>query len=268
MKLIFYFAVSLVYGFLLLPVVMIAWSSVATSPILTFPPTGFTLDWYQAIPSEFISALKVSLQVATATTVLATVVGVPAALAIVRGRFPGRRLINLFCLSPLMVPTLVIGVASFQFWARMTDIIGFNPGGSILGVVLGQAAFTTPYVIRSALAGQANLDSSLEEAALSLGARPLRTFFKITLPILAPGITSGAILAFLMSLDDVPVSLFMGGGAATTLPVKIFTSIQFSLDPQVMAIATILMMMSLLLMLALEWTMGIDKFFGIRESAK
>src|SRR5262249_17990118 len=139
MKPIFYFVVCLVYGFLLLPVVMTAWSSVATSPILIFPPTGFTLNWYQAIPVEFISALKVSVQVAIATTALATIVGVPAALAVVRGDFPGRRLINLFCLSPLMVPTLVIGVASFQFWARMTDIIGFNPTGSILGIVLGQA---------------------------------------------------------------------------------------------------------------------------------
>jgi putative spermidine/putrescine transport system permease protein len=268
MSLLFYLAVGLVYGFLLLPVIMTAWSSVATSPILTFPPRGFTFDWYQAIPSEFMTALKVSLQVGCVTTALATLVGVPAALAIARGRFPGRGLINLFCLSPLMVPTLVIGVASFQFWIRSTDVLGVNLGGTLWGIALGQAAFTVPYVIRTTLAGHANFDWSLEEAALGLGASPARVFSRVTLPMLMPGITSGAIFAFLMSLDDVPVALFMGGGAATTLPVKIFTSIQFSLAPYVMAVATILMAMSLVLMLVLGRSLGLDKFFGIGRIAK
>ena len=158
MKLMFYLAVGLVYGFLLLPVIMTGWSSVATSPMLTFPPRGFTLEWYQAIPGEFMTALKVSLEVGFVTTALATLVGVPAALAIARGRFRGRALINLFCLSPLMVPTLVIGVASFQFWVRAADLIKFNPGGTLWGIALAQAAFTIPYVIRAALAGQANFE--------------------------------------------------------------------------------------------------------------
>lgn len=268
MKSIFYLAVGLVYGFLLLPVLMTGWSSVATSPMLTFPPRGFTLDWYQAIPGEFVNALKVSLEVGLVTTVVATLVGVPAALAIARGRFPGRALISLFCLSPLMVPTLVIGVASFQFWAQASEVVGFNPGGTLWGIALAQAAFTVPYVVRAALIGQANFDPSLEEAALGLGASPARVFFKITLPLLMPGITSGAIFAFLMSLDDVPVALFMGGGAATTLPVKIFTSIQFSLAPYIMAVATLLMTVSLILMLALDRSFGLDKFFGIRRTTK
>jgi putative spermidine/putrescine transport system permease protein len=267
MKTVFYSFVALIYAFLLTPVVMTVWGSVATSPILAFPPRGFTLDWYREIPTEFFAALKVSLQVATATTAVATIVGVPAALAIVRGGFPGRSLVSAFCLSPLMVPTLVVGVAGFQFWIRAVDVLGYNITGSILGVIVGQAAFTIPYVIRSALAGQANFDSSFEEAALGLGSNPVRTFFTVTLPLLAPGITSGAIFAFLMSLDDVPIALFMGGGAATTLPVKIFTSIQFSLDPQVMAIASLLMAMSLALMAAIEVIFGLDRFFGIRKSS-
>jgi len=267
MRTIFYSFVALVYTFLLVPVVMTVWGSVATSPMLTFPPRGFTLDWYRAIPAEFFAALTVSLEVAIATTVLATIVGVPAALAIVRGGFPGRSIVSAFCLSPLMVPTLVLGVAGFQFWTRAADVIGYNITGSILGVVVGQSAFTIPYVIRSALAGQANLDRSFEEAALGLGSSPIRTFFTVTLPLLAPGITSGAIFAFLMSLDDVPIALFMGGGAATTLPVKIFTSIQFSLDPQIMAIASLLMAMSLVLMIMIEAIFGLEKFFGIRKSS-
>jgi putative spermidine/putrescine transport system permease protein len=268
MKVLFYFAVALVYSFLLLPVVMTAWSSVATSPMLSFPPTGFTLAWYEAIPGEFLSALQASLLVGCITTVFATVVGVPAALAIARGRFRGRGIINLFCLSPLMVPTLVIGVASFQFWLRAADFTGFNPGGTIWGIALAQTAFTVPYVVRAALAGHANFDASLEEAALGLGAAPARVFFKVTLPILMPGITSGAIFAFLMSLDDVPVALFMGGGAATTLPVKIFTSIQFSLAPYLMSVATLLMIVSLALMLILDRTFGLDRFFGIRQRTR
>lgn len=257
--------VALVLAFLMLPIVVTVWSSFASSPVLVFPPSGFTLEWYRNIPQAFLDGLKVSLIVAIGTTALAVVVGTPAALAIVRGRFIGRRFLNAFCLSPLMVPTLVIGVAGFQFAIRASDLTGLSLGGTIAGIILGQSAFTIPYVVRGAIAGQAHFDLAVEEAAMSLGATPAQTFFRVTLPLLAPGIASGAIFAFVMSLDDVPVALFLGGGDATTLPVQIFTSIAFSFSANVMAAATLLLGVSLVLTLALDLLFGLDRFFGVAK---
>jgi putative spermidine/putrescine transport system permease protein len=255
--------VAAVFAFLLLPIVMTVLSSVASSSVLAFPPRGFTLRWYEQIAPDYIQALKISLVVAVGTTVIATLVGGPAALAIARGRFFGRRLLNAFCLSPLMVPTLVIGIAGFQFLVRASDLVGLTIAGTVVGVIIAQSAFTIPFVVRAVIAGQAHFDHSLEEAAWSLGTPPLETFRRVTLPLLAPGLASGAIFAFIMSLDDVPIAMFVGGGDATTLPVKIFTSIEFSLSADIMAIATLIVAISLVLMLALDWLVGLDKFFGV-----
>jgi putative spermidine/putrescine transport system permease protein len=254
--------VAAVFAFLLLPIAMVVISSFSASAVMAFPPAGQTTRWYAAISPAFVQALNVSLLVAAGTTALATLVGTPAALALVRGRFPGRNLIGAFCLSPLMVPTLVIGIAAYQFTFVAFDVLGLSLGGSVTGLILGQTAFTIPFVIRAAVAGQAHFDSALEEAALSLGATPLQTFFRITLPLLAPGIVSGAIFAFLMSFDDIPVALYLGGGDATTLPVKIFTTIEFSFTADVMALASLIVFVSLALMVALDRFVGLDRFFG------
>ena len=254
--------VVLVFAFLLLPIAMVVISSFSASAVMAFPPTGLTTRWYTAISPAFLQALKVSLLVAIGTTAFATLVGTPAALALVRGRFPGKALIGAFCLSPLMVPTLVIGIAAYQFTFIAWDAFGLSLGGTIGGLILGQTAFTIPFVIRAVIAGQAHFDIALEEAALSLGATPLQTFCRVTLPLLAPGIVSGAIFAFLMSFDDIPVALYLGGGDATTLPVKIFTTIEFSFTADVMALAALIVFVSLALMVALDRFVGLDKFFG------
>lgn len=254
--------VALVFVFLLLPITMVVLTSFSESAVLKFPPTHFTLKWYQNISHEFVQALKISLIVSAGTTVLATVVGTMAALALVRGRFVGRTAMSAFCLSPLMVPTLVIGVAAFQFANHLWDLANVSLLGTIPGLILGQSAFTIPFVIRAAVAGQAHFDAAVEEAALSLGATPWQTFWRVTLPILLPGVVSGAVFAFVMSFDDVPVALFVGGGDVMTFPVKIYTSIEFSFDADLMAISTLVVGASLLVMLALDRLIGVDKFFG------
>lgn len=254
--------VALVFVFLLLPIAMVAVSSFAGSATLAFPPRDFTIHWYRAITPEFFEALRVSVLVALGTACLSTVIGTLAALGLSRGAFRGRTAIATFCLSPLMVPTLVIGVAAFQFSAIVWDVLGVSPAGTMTGLVLGQSAFAIPFVVRAVMAGQAHFDGSIEEAALNLGATPLQTFRRVTLPILAPGIASGAIFAFLMSFDDLPVALFMGGGAATTFPVKIYTSVEFSFDGDLMAVSTIVVVFSLFLMLVLDRLLGLDRFFN------
>ena len=253
---------ALVFFFLMLPIVSVVVSSFASSPVLYFPPSGFTLHWYRNINSEFTNALLVSLTVAAGTTAIAVVIGTFAALALVRGNFPGKRVLGVLFMSPLSVSTVVIGVAAFHYTIVLWDLFGVHLGGRILGLILGQSAFTIPFVIRAAIAGQAHFDMSIEEASLNLGATPLQTFFYITLPLIAPGIVSGGIFAFIMSFDDVPVALFLGGGDTMTLPVKIYTSIEFNFDADVMAMGTIVIVGLLVCMAILDRLVGLGTLFG------
>lgn len=249
------------FVFLLAPIVMVVVSSFNGVGVFAFPPRSFTTRWYQEIDPSFYSALYVSLIVATITSVFACIVGVPAALALARGNFPGRHLLNAICLSPLMVPALVTGVALFQFSLLFWDIFKVGLGGTIAGLVIGHLTFAVPFVVRAVLAGHTRFDHSIEEAAQSLGARPLQTFFQITLPILRPGIVSGAVFAFLISLDEVPIALFIGGGDATTLPVKIFTAIEISFGGDILAVSSIIVAASIVIMLALERLVGLERLF-------
>ncbi|WP_439816307.1 ABC transporter permease [Zavarzinia sp. CC-PAN008] len=253
----------LMFVFLLLPIVAVVLGSFSATTPLSFPPRGFTTEWYGRISPSYYEAFKVSALVAIAAAGIATLVGVPAALAIVRGRFPGKALLGAFCLSPLMVSTLVIAIAAFQFTVIVWDLFGLALAGTIHGLILAQSAFTIPFVVRSVIAAQANYDISLEEAAQSLGAGPLETFFKVTLPILLPGIAAGAIFAFLMSFDDIAVALFVGGGAAQTLPVKIYTAVEFEFNSDILAVSSLIILASLALTLVADRLVGLDRVSGV-----
>jgi len=254
--------VVLVFVFLLAPLCAVVLASFSTGAPLAFPPPGLTVAWYGAIAPDMASALWTSLMVGAGATLLSTVMGTLAALALQRGRLPGRRVLAALCLSPLMVPTLVIGVAGFQFALLLWDMFGITLADTKLGIILGHAAFGIPFVIRSATAAQAEYDMSLEEAARNLGASPVQTFLRVTLPMLAPGIAAGAIFAFLASFDDVPVALFMGGADTVTLPVRIFTSIEFSFDASVMAVSALVILGSMILMLVVDRLVGLDRVLG------
>jgi putative spermidine/putrescine transport system permease protein len=253
------------YGFLLAPVVVVVVSSFSAVGVFSFPPQAFTTRWYSQIDPSFYTALYVSLLVATITVAVAVAVSVPGALALARGRFPGRDTLNTFCLSPLMVPALVIGVAAFQFSLILWDAFRITLGGSITGLVLGHLTFAIPLVLRSVFASHTHYDYAIEEAAQNLGATPWQTFLHVTLPMLRPGIVSGAVIAFLVSLDEVPIALFMGGGYATTLPVKIFSAIEISFGGDILAVASLLVIASLVVMLVLERLVGIDRLFATKQ---
>jgi putative spermidine/putrescine transport system permease protein len=253
------------FAFLLAPIVVVVISSFNATSVLSFPPQSFTTRWYAQIDPGYYNALYVSLIVATITVIVAIAVGVPGALALARGRFPGCRVLNAVCLSPLMVPALVMGVAAFQFSLVIWDEFRIGLGGTIAGLVVGHLTFAIPFVVRAVLAGHTRFDPSLEEAAQNLGASPLRTFLHVTLPILRPGIVSGAIFAFLISLDEVPIALFMGGGDATTLPVKIFTAMEISFGGDILAVASIIVIVSLVLMLILDRLVGLERLFATKH---
>ncbi len=254
-----------VFAFLAAPVLIVVVASFNAGAVLSFPPSGFTTAWYGAIKPSFLDAVYVSLVVAVSTAGLSMVVGVPGALALARGRYPGRDVLNAVCLSPLMVPALVTGVALFQFSLVVWDLTGIGLGGTIAGLVIGHLTFGIPFVIRAVIAGHARFDRAIEEAAQNLGATPVQTFWRVTLPVLKPSIVSGGIFAFLMSLDDVPIALFIGGGDATTLPVRIFTTVEFDFGGDIMAVATLIVGASVLLMLLLDRLVGLEQFFGARQ---
>ncbi len=249
------------FAFLTAPIIVVVVSSFNAVGVLSFPPRAFTTRWYSEIDPAYYNALLVSLKVATLTVAIAVLVGVPGALALARGKFPGRDLLNAACLSPLMIPALVMGVAEFQFSLVVWDHSGLTLGGTLAGLVLGHLTFSVPFVVRAVLAAHTQFDYSIEEAAQSLGATPLWTFFHITLPILRPGIVSGAIFAFLISLDEVPIALFMGGGDNTTLPVKIFTAMEISFGGDILAVASVIVVASLVLTLMLDRMVGLERLF-------
>jgi len=254
-----------IFIFILAPIIFVLLSSFSRSSMLSFPPTDFSLEWYKHIPSDFIQSLKISIIVAIATALTATVLGVPAGMALSRGNVPGLQFINALLMSPLMLPTLVIGVSLYSYYIFIWDISKLPLAGNLSGLIIGHSSFAIPYVIRNVTASLALFDTSLEEAAMNLGANPRQAFFKVTVPIIMPGIIAGAIFAFIVSFDDVPVSLFLAGANSTTLPIKIFTSIEFSLTPVVMAVAAMIVYISVALLLILERMLGLNRILGSKS---
>jgi len=253
--------VGVVLVFLVAPLLSVIVSSFSGGPLFVFPMSTFTFKWYRDISPDYFDALRVSLEVGVGATAIAVVLGVPAALALVRGRLPMSRTLTTICLTPLMLPTLVIGVAALQLVNALSDF-GISLAQTIPGLVLAHTAFTIPFVIRAVIAGQLQFDRQVEDAAMSLGATPLRTFFTVTVPLLGPSVASGAILAFLMSFDDVPIALFLSGGNTTTLPVQIFNSLQFNLSPEILALSTIITVGVVVLVVTSGRMLGLNRLLG------
>jgi putative spermidine/putrescine transport system permease protein len=178
--------------------------------------------------------------------VLATVLGTPAALGLVRGSFPGKRLINAFILSPLIAPAIIVAVGVYFFYA-LIGVVG-NP----LALILAHTALAVPFVVINVTATLQGFDERLEYAAMNLGATPWRTFWQVTLPIIRPGVLAGAVFAFISSFDELVVALFVSGTGAVTLPRKMWQSIRFEIDPTIAAVSTILIVLTSALFLGAE----------------
>jgi len=223
-----------------------------------FPPTDFSLRWYEKFFSDpyLLKGLKTSLQLATLTALVSTALGLAAAVAL--DRLPGRHAelaISLF-LSPLIVPGVVIGFALLLFYARA------GVSDTFLRLLGGHVLITFPYAIRTVLAALGGIRPSLGEAAQSLGASPIRTFWTVTFPLAKTGIAAGAIFAFVFSLDDVAVSIFLSDPDRYTLPVALVSMLHANFDLTVAAVAVLIMAASVVLMLALDWIAGLDRVIG------
>ena len=242
----FYGAAALL--FLIVPVLVIVPLSFNASSFLSYPLSGFSLRWYDAFfhSNEWLGALMNSLLVAPLATLLATVLGVLAAMGLVRGDFRGKALVMAVIISPMVAPVVIIAVGMFFFFAKLSLL------NSYLGLVLANALLGVPFVVITVVAVLKSYDTNLTRAAISLGASPLLAFCKVTLPLIAPGVFSGALFAFATSFDEVVVTLFLASPSQRTLPIQMFAGIRENLDPTIAAAATIMIAASLLLLIVME----------------
>lgn len=252
----------LVLAFLILPILVIVPLSFSSGTFLTFPLPGLSLRWYEAaITSEpWRNATKNSFIVAGSVTVIATVLGTLASLGLVRANFPGKGLLMTLLISPMVVPLVIVAAGAYFFYAPL----GLT--GSLLGLIIAHTALAAPFVIISVTSTLAGFNQNLLRAGASLGAAPARVFFDVVLPLIGPGIFSGALFAFVTSFDEVVVALFMTGPAQRTLPRQMFDGIRENISPMITAIATLLILLSVLLMATMELLRQRNvRLRGIRE---
>jgi putative spermidine/putrescine transport system permease protein len=242
--------------FLQVPVIIVVLAAFSTTSYLTIPPRGLTLNWFGKVLSDpsYLSAIRMSLFLATGSTLVSLVLGVAAAYALFRKILPGSEAIISVLMAPLILPAVVIGVALLQYYS----LTGLR--GSLWGLLMAHVVITVPYIVRSALASLSGIDLALEDAARVLGAGGFETFRLVTLPLIWPGLLAGALFAFITSLDNVPVTIFLIGSSQTTLPVLIFTSVEMGIDPSVAAVSTLLIVATGIVMLVAERFAGFHRF--------
>jgi len=245
----------LIFAFLIIPILIIFPLSFNAEPYFTFTPemlsldpAGYTTKWYREFfeSTTWQAAVRNSLTIAVFSTLIATFLGTLAALGLSRKEFPYKTAIMGLLISPMVVPLIISAAGMFFFYSR----IGLQ--GTHVGVILAHAALASPFVVITVTATLVGFDHSLTRAAASLGSSPTRTFFQITVPLITPGVISGALFAFITSFDEVVVVLFVGSVNQRTIPWAMFSGIREQISPTILAVATILIIFSILLLTVME----------------
>lgn len=233
------------YAFLYLPIVSVVIYSFNDSRLVTLWG-GFSLRWYRSLleDEQILSSALLSLQIALVSATVATALGTLAGLALNRlGRFRGRTLLTGMITAPLVMPEIITGISLLFLFISLAEWLGWPAARGATTIAIAHITLSMAYVavvVRSRLAG---MDESLEEAAMDLGGRPLRVFFDITVPSIAPAMVSGWLLAFTLSLDDVVIASFVSGPGATTLPMLIFSKVRLGVTPDINALATVIILL-------------------------
>ena len=222
--------------FLAAPVAIIVLVSLNGTDYLMFPPAQLSLRWYRRFLSDasWRRAIWISVQVGGLTMLLATGLGVLAAVALVRGRFRGKNAVYAVLLAPMIVPTIITAIGLYFLVARLRWT------GSVVAMALGHTALALPVVVIIVSATLQGFDERLEQAALSLGANRWRAMRKITLPLIGPGVLSAALFAFLTSFDELLIPLFLSGVRSETLSVKVWNTLQYTMEPTIAAVSAVL----------------------------
>lgn len=241
--------------FMLAPLVMVALVSFTDKGYIAMPFDGASWRWYRAIldAPDFIDAFWRSLALGAAAATLATLLAVPAGMAIAWHRFAGREAMLGLLLSPLMVPHVVLGIALLRF---LTHIGGSS---TLWGLTAAHTVIVLPYVLRLVVAAATGFDRSIAQAAQSLGASGWTVFRRIELPLILPGVAGGWLIAFINSFDELTMSIFVASASTQTLPVKMYNHIAHTIDPLLASISTVLIVLTLVLMMVLDRYYGLDR---------
>ena len=246
---------ALVISFMLAPLVVVCLVAFTPENTLTIPSTHLSLRWFRAVFAhpDFVQSFWNSLWLALSAATLATLIAVPAGLAITRYDFKGRDGLNALFLSPLIIPHLILGVALL----RLFTLIGAT--GNFVWLILAHVIIITPYVLRLVLAAAVGMDRSCEQAAMSLGASQLTLFRRVTLPMILPGVTGGWLLAFINSFDEVTMSIFVTAPSTVTLPVRMYMYATESIDPLMAAASALMVAFTAVVMVLIDRLYGLDR---------
>lgn len=243
-----YSASALVLFFLTAPILAIVPLSFNSGTYLTYPLDGLSFRWYDAFlaSEQWMRALRNSFIIGLSAAALATVLGTVAALGLTRADFRGKGIVMAILLSPMIVPVVIVAVGFYFFFAPL----GLT--ASYAGLILAHTALGAPFVVITVAATLKGFDDNLVRAAASLGAAPVTTFFRVILPLIAPGVFSGALFAFATSFDEVVVVLLVAGPEQRTLPREMFSGLRENISPTITAVATIMILVSVLMLALLE----------------
>lgn len=244
-------------AFLLLPIVVILPLAFSANPAMVYPLSGLSLKWFAAALSRpaFIEAFFLSVRLAIVATSISLAFGGLAAYALTRYQFPGRNIYVALFMSPLIIPAIVIAIALTMVMSQLGLLRSF------WGLVIAHVIMTMPFTIRVLSASFHEIDRSMEDAALLLGATPLKMFWHVILPLLRPGLIAAAIFSGIISFDEFTVTLFISGPGLYTLPIEIFNYVEFRSDPTVAAMSAMLVAFTCAAILVIEKIIGLEKVF-------
>lgn len=241
--------------FMVAPIVVVCIVAFTPEGYLSLPTNGFSLRWFRAIARypEFVNAFWMSIGLGALSSTICLVIAVPASLALARYEFPGKAALSAFLLSPLMIPHVVLGIAFLRFFTQ----VGLS--GTFPALLIAHVVVIFPFALRLTLSSAVGMDRSIEQAAVSLGARDWTVFRRVTLPLILPGLISGWALAFIQSFDEVTMSIFLAAPGIETLPVRMFLYIQDNIDPLVTSVSASVIAITLLALVVLDRLFGLER---------
>ncbi|WP_378933471.1 ABC transporter permease [Metabacillus herbersteinensis] len=255
--------IYLIFGFIILPVVMVIWISFFSTQLITFPPKGYSVHWYTDLleHSDFLGSFFLSLKVSFFAMILSLILGLLGSIALIRFQFKGKKFLELLFLSPLIVPTIITGIAiyvflyNFERWSNM-DLVP-----SAWSLILAHVIISIPWTVRLISAGLQSISPSLEEAAIDLGSTRFKAFCDIVLPNLRPSIIAAGILSFIHSFNNLEISLMLVSPGETTLPIEILNYVFWKVDPLIAAVSTVQIILIGILMWIANRFIKISKVF-------
>lgn len=249
---------GLVYIFLLCPLVTVILTAFSDTNRVVFPPRGFTLEWFEkaAQSTEFINSFFISVQIAAVSVIISCILGTMVSLYFWKTQGKAKAVLEMIFLSPIVVPTIISAVAFLQYYYLFGNVLT-----TFWKLCLTYAAIETPYVIRTVTACLVGLDAGFEEASLVLGASPVKTLFKVTLPCIKTGIVGGAVFSFFVAFDEAVIIMFMRDARCITFPMRLYSYITESFTPLISAIATIFILFAVIIIMIVEKTIGLSKLY-------